>query len=372
MAVASYVDKFRDEFVAHLDGGGCPFDDSPLEGVLAPIAQHAHADRARGGAWREGGPELVTLTSTASRSRCRRAPGSSRRRSRPGSRSPSSATSRGSGRRSAPAACASARWRPGRRSRRPPARSPPPRAWRSRPRCTSEMAAEAQNATLEFILVNHPLDCPVCDKGGECPLQDLTFRYGPGNTRMQFPKRTFEKPIPISPTIALDRERCILCYRCTRFSEIGRRGRPARRGQPRLAVDDRHLRGRAVPRAVLRQRDRALPGRRAHLDAVPLRGAAVGDPERARPSAATARSAATSARRRARARSSGSSPATTPRSTRAGSATRAASRSRHLRADDRIEDPLRKAGTRRFEPLGWDDALDEAERHAARGRAPRS
>ena len=83
---------------------------------------------------------------------------------------------------------------------------------------TSEQAAEGQNATLEFILVNHPLDCPVCDKGGECPLQDLTFRYGPGNTRMNFQKRTLEKPIPISPTIALDRERCILCYRCTRFS----------------------------------------------------------------------------------------------------------------------------------------------------------
>jgi len=84
---------------------------------------------------------------------------------------------------------------------------------------TSEMAADAQEATLEFILVNHPLDCPVCDKGGECPLQDLTFRYGPGNTRMAFPKRTFDKPIPVSPLIALDRERCILCYRCTRFSE---------------------------------------------------------------------------------------------------------------------------------------------------------
>jgi NADH-quinone oxidoreductase subunit G len=84
---------------------------------------------------------------------------------------------------------------------------------------TSSVAAEAQNATLEFILVNHPLDCPVCDKGGECPLQDLTFRYGPGSTRMTFPKRTFDKPIPVSPLIALDRERCILCYRCTRFSE---------------------------------------------------------------------------------------------------------------------------------------------------------
>jgi NADH-quinone oxidoreductase subunit G len=84
---------------------------------------------------------------------------------------------------------------------------------------TSDRAADGQNSTLEFILVNHPLDCPVCDKGGECPLQDLTFRYGPGATRMTFSKRTFDKPIPISPTIALDRERCILCYRCTRFSE---------------------------------------------------------------------------------------------------------------------------------------------------------
>ncbi len=84
---------------------------------------------------------------------------------------------------------------------------------------TSEKAAEGQEATLEFILVNHPLDCPVCDKGGECPLQDLTFRHGPGNTRMSFQKLTVDKPIPVSPLIALDRERCILCYRCTRFSE---------------------------------------------------------------------------------------------------------------------------------------------------------
>ncbi len=84
---------------------------------------------------------------------------------------------------------------------------------------TSAQAAEGQQAILEFILLNHPLDCPDCDKGGECPLQDLTFRFGPGSTRMHFPKRTFDKPIPISPTISLDRERCILCYRCTRFSE---------------------------------------------------------------------------------------------------------------------------------------------------------
>ena len=83
----------------------------------------------------------------------------------------------------------------------------------------SDRAREGQDAVLEFLLINHPLDCPVCDKGGECPLQDLTFRYGPGSTRMTLPKRTNTKPVPISPLIKLDRERCILCYRCTRFSE---------------------------------------------------------------------------------------------------------------------------------------------------------
>src|SRR5256886_6388732 len=76
-----------------------------------------------------------------------------------------------------------------------------------------------QTATREFILVTHPPACPDCDKGGESPLQDLPFRWGPATTRMRFPKRTFDKPIPVSPLIALDRERCILCYRCTRFSE---------------------------------------------------------------------------------------------------------------------------------------------------------
>lgn len=84
---------------------------------------------------------------------------------------------------------------------------------------SSEAAAEGQSATMEFLLLNHPLDCPVCDKGGECALQDLSFRYGSGKTRMTFRKRSLEKPVPISPTIALDRERCIMCFRCTRFSQ---------------------------------------------------------------------------------------------------------------------------------------------------------
>ena len=112
---------------------------------------------------------------------------------------------------------------------------------------------------------------------------------------------------------------------------VGRRGRPARRGRARLRLDDRDLRRRALRGAVLRQRDRALPGRRADLDPVPLRGAGPGRSRTSRPSAASARSAATSARRPARARSSASSPATTPRSTRAGSATRAASPTRTCR-----------------------------------------
>src|SRR4051812_50026375 len=84
---------------------------------------------------------------------------------------------------------------------------------------TSEKAAEGQNATLEFILINHPLDCPVCDKGGECPLQDITYGWGAGTSRFIEPKRHFRKPLELSPLIAIDRERCILCYRCVRFSQ---------------------------------------------------------------------------------------------------------------------------------------------------------
>jgi len=77
----------------------------------------------------------------------------------------------------------------------------------------------AQNAVVEFLLVNHPLDCPVCDKGGECPLQDVTFGWGGGKSRFAEPKRHFQKPLALSPLIAIDRERCILCYRCVRFSQ---------------------------------------------------------------------------------------------------------------------------------------------------------
>src|SRR4051794_13808920 len=84
---------------------------------------------------------------------------------------------------------------------------------------TSDRVKQAQNAIVEFLLVNHPLDCPVCDKGGECPLQDISFGWGPGRSRYVEPKRHFKKPLELSPLLAIDRERCILCYRCVRFSQ---------------------------------------------------------------------------------------------------------------------------------------------------------
>ncbi len=84
---------------------------------------------------------------------------------------------------------------------------------------TSEVARKAQEGQLEFLLINHPLDCPQCDKGGECPLQDQTLAHGPGGSRFRDDKRRYQKPIPISAQVALDRERCVLCARCTRFSQ---------------------------------------------------------------------------------------------------------------------------------------------------------
>src|SRR5438270_1431605 len=225
---------------------------------------------------------------------------------------------------------------------------------------TSERAAEGQEATLEFILVNHPLDCPVCDKGGECPLQDLTFRWGPGDTRMTFPKRTFEKPIPISPLIALDRERCILCYRCTRFSE--------------LVSED----GQLVAR------NRGAHSVIATFEDEPYRAPFSGNVIELCPVGAL-----TSTQYRFEARPweiqnvpsvCGLCPVGCNISvtTREGNVKRVLSRNHaevdegwlcdkgrfafgHLRAADRIADPLRRAGDG-FEVLSWDGGLAEAER----------
>ena len=225
---------------------------------------------------------------------------------------------------------------------------------------TSAEAAEGQDATLEFILVNHPLDCPVCDKGGECPLQDLTFRFGPGNTRMTFPKRTFEKPIPISPLIALDRERCILCYRCTRFSEG-----VAEDGQ--LVAENR---GAASIITTFEDEPYRAPFSGNVIELCPV-------------------GALTSTQYRFQARPweiqnvptvCGLCPVgcNVDATTREGKVKRIMSRNHpdvdegwlcdkgrstfpSLQAEDRIVDPLRRSGPRRHVPVGWEEALDEAE-----------
>jgi NADH-quinone oxidoreductase subunit G len=226
---------------------------------------------------------------------------------------------------------------------------------------TSSKAAEGQNAVLEFILLNHPLDCPDCDKGGECPLQDLTFRWGPGSTRMRFPKRTFDKPIPVSPLIALDRERCILCYRCTRFSET-----VAEDGQL-VAMN------RGASSVIATFEDEPY---RAHFSGNVLELCPVG--------------ALTSTTYRFRARPweiqnvptvCGLCPVgcNTWATTREGKVARILSRNHaevdegwlcdkgrfaygHLSADDRIIQARRRVRRRGFEPISWAEAVDEAER----------
>ena len=224
---------------------------------------------------------------------------------------------------------------------------------------TSAKAAEGQEATLEFILVNHPLDCPVCDKGGECPLQDLTFRHGPGNTRMSFAKLTVDKPIPVSPLIALDRERCILCYRCTRFSEdVSEDGQLiARNRGARTEIatfEDEPYRSPFSGNVVELCPVGALTSTLYRFDARPwdiqnvptvCTGCAVG--------------------------------CNTSATIREGKVKRILSRNHpeidrgwlcdkgrfsypHLRAEDRITTPLRR-GKKGLEEISWDDALDEAE-----------
>ncbi|WP_425830744.1 NADH-quinone oxidoreductase subunit G [Streptomyces fractus] len=83
---------------------------------------------------------------------------------------------------------------------------------------SSPVAEKAQKGVMELLLINHPLDCPVCDKGGECPLQNQAMSHGQADSRFEGKKRTYEKPVPISKQVLLDRERCVLCARCTRFS----------------------------------------------------------------------------------------------------------------------------------------------------------
>ena len=231
----------------------------------------------------------------------------------------------------------------------------------------SDRASEGQDAVLEFLLMNHPLDCPVCDKGGECPLQDLTFRYGPGVTRMTLPKRTHDKPVPVSPLIKLDRERCILCYRCTRFSESVSGDLQLVTENRGAALDDHHLRGPAVHDEFSGNVTELCPVGALTSTTYRFRGAAVGDPERPHHLHRLRRSAATSPPRSARARWCGCCRATTPRSTRAGCATAAATRSVTCAPTSRITSALIRGG-RGLEAVSGADALDHIVRAAAHDR----
>ena len=140
---------------------------------------------------------------------------------------------------------------------------------------TSAVAEKAQRGVMEQLLVNHPLDCPMCDKGGECPLQNQAMSTGQGETRFHGPKRHFPKPVALSAQVLLDRERCIQCTRCTRFAdEIA--------GEPLIDLFERGpqeqiggRRRRAVRLLLLRQHRAGLPGRGAHRRLVPVPGPTV-------------------------------------------------------------------------------------------------
>ena len=137
---------------------------------------------------------------------------------------------------------------------------------------TSEVADKAQQGVMEFLLINHPLDCPVCDKGGECPLQNQAMSNGRGESRFRpgGVKRTFPKPINISAQVLLDRERCVLCARCTRFSEQIAGDPFIELHRARRAAAGRHLRAAALRVLLLGQHHPDLPGRRADLRRLPV------------------------------------------------------------------------------------------------------
>ena len=148
----------------------------------------------------------------------------------------------------------------------PPATCPWPRAWRSITDL-GRRCKKAQDGVLEFLLVNHPLDCPVCDKGGECPLQDQTLAYGPGESRFVEEKRHWAKPIPISELVLLDRERCIQCGRCVRFAdEIAGEAQIDFLGRGD-AIEVNIFDGPRLLVVLQRQHRADLPGGRAHGDA---------------------------------------------------------------------------------------------------------
>ena len=242
---------------------------------------------------------------------------------------------------------------------------------------TSPVAAKAQGGVMELLLANHPLDCPTCDKGGECPLQNQAMTNGRSESRFHEHKREYEKPIHISSQVLLDRERCILCQRCTRFSEeiagdkfIDLMDRSS--GEQINVYRDDFFGGEgtgdgqvgdgegdvAVQLVLLRQHHPDLPGRRADRRAVQVPGPPVRPGLLADRRASTARPAARCGPTTGAARCCGAWPATTRRSTRSGTATRAGGASATPPRYDRITNPLvRDADTGELREASWSEAL---------------
>ena len=231
---------------------------------------------------------------------------------------------------------------------------------------SSQIADKAQQGVMEALLINHPLDCPVCDKGGECPLQNQAMSNGRGETRFTETKRTFPKPINISAQVLLDRERCVLCARCTRFSEqiagdpfiaLIERGALQQVGIYEKEPFESYFSGNTIqicPVGALTSASYRFRSRPFDLVSTP----SVGEHDAVR----LPRSASTTGA----ARSSAGCPATTPRSTRSGSPTRTASRSATPRSADRLTHPLvRDAETGELRAASWPEALAVAARGLA-------
>ena len=144
---------------------------------------------------------------------------------------------------------------------------------------TTPMVKNAREGMMEFLLINHPLDCPICDQGGECDLQDQSIAYGRGQSRFVENKRAVTDKY-MGPIVKTVMTRCIQCTRCVRFAEEVVRGRGDRRDLPRREHADHLLPRTGGDERAERQRRRPLPGRRADLEAVQLRSAAVGAPKK--------------------------------------------------------------------------------------------
>ena len=242
---------------------------------------------------------------------------------------------------SAPAACASSRSKAS-RSCRPAARHRSRTAWSCTPQ--TERVKTAQQSVVEFLLINHPLDCPVCDKGGECPLQDITFGWGGGHLalhRAQAPLRQAAR------ALAADRDRPRALHPLLPLRALlpgGRRGLPAGAARARRALLRLDLRRASLRGAVQRQHHRAVPRRRAHLAPLPLPGAPVGHRGRGLGLHALPRAVQRDRDRPRRARAARPRAARTTRSTTAGCATRAASPTSPSTSRSGITEPMLRDG----------------------------